>query len=168
MSSTANTIVQVLIVVAVLGLLVSRRFRPRPIRGDRRRWQLPIALIAFGVYSMIQLTRGSHPISLTGTDLGYLAVGGAISAVLGLLRGTTVRIYREGGVLLQRYTAATAALWVATILVRLGIDAGAPSFGVAKTVAGASIMFMFGLSLLGESAVVAARTGGGLAAPTLR
>jgi len=168
MNSTVNTVAQLLIVVAVLGLVISRRFRPQPVRGDARRWRLPLILVAIGLYSVVELTKGSHPVKLDGDDIGYLVLGGLLSLVLGAVRGLTIRIYNEGGVLLQRYAPATAALWVATILVRLGLDVAAPSFGVAKAVAGASIMFMFGISLLGEAVAVTARTSAGSAAPSLR
>jgi len=167
MNSTVNTVAQLLVVVAVLGLVISRRFRPRPVRGDARRWRLPLILMAIGLYSVVELTKGSHAITLNGDDIGYLVLGGLLSLALGAARGSTIRIYDEGGVLVQRYAPATAALWLATILVRLGLDAAAPSFGVAKAVAGASIMFMFGISLLGEAAAVTARTSAGFAAPTL-
>lgn len=168
MNSTVNTVAQLLIVVAVLGLVISRRFRPRPVRGDARRWRLPLILVAIGLYSVVELTKGSHAITLNGDDVGYLAFGGLLSLVLGVVRGITIRVYEEGGILVQRYAPATAVLWVATILVRLGLDVAAPSFGVAKAVAGASIMFMFGISLLGEAVAVTARTSGAVTAPTLR
>lgn len=168
MNSTVNTVAQLLIVVAVLGLVISRRFRPRPVRGDARRWRLPLILVAIGLYSVVELTKGSHAITLNGDDVGYLAFGGLLSLVLGAVRGITIRVYEEGGILVQRYAPATAVLWVATILVRLGLDVAAPSFGVAKAVAGASIMFMFGISLLGEAVAVTARTSGAVTAPTLR
>jgi hypothetical protein len=168
MNSTVNTVAQLLVVVAVLGLVIGRRFQPRPVRGDARRWRLPLILMAVGLYSVVQLTKGSHPITLNGNDVGYLVLGGLLSLALGAARGMTIRIFDQGGVLVQRYAATTAALWVATIAVRLGLDAAAPSFGVAKAVAGASIMFMFGISLLGEAAAVTARTSTGFAAQTLR
>jgi hypothetical protein len=40
------------------------------------------------------------------------------------------------------------------------MDLAAPSLGVAKAVASASLLLMFGISLLGESLAVTARTGG--------
>lgn len=168
MNSTVNTVAQALVVVAVLGLVIARRFQPRPVRGDGRRWRLPLILMAVGLYSVVQLTKGSHPITLNGDDIGYLALGGLLSLALGVVRGMTIRIYDRGGVLVQRYAVTTAVLWVATIAVRLGLDAAGPSFGVARAVTGASIMFMFGISLLGEAVAVTARTGAGFAARPLR
>jgi hypothetical protein len=157
--SSGFTIVQALIVVAVLVLVVGRRFTPRPIDGDRRRWPLPIVLAVIGVVNLVQLGHRTPPVKLTGTDLAFLIAGGLISVVLGALRGFTVRIYTRDGQLVQRYSVLTAALWIATIAVRLGMDLGAPSLGVAKAVASASLLLMFGVSLLGESLAVTARLG---------
>ena len=158
--SSGMTIVQVLIVVAVLALVIFRRAAPRPIREDRRRWRLPIALAAIGVWNLVQLRHQSPPVTVTGTDLAFLIAGGLISGALGAMRGFTVRIYSRGGELMQRYSVATAALWIATIGVRAGRDLAAPSLGVAKAVASASLLMMLGISLLGELLAVTARTGG--------
>ncbi len=158
--SNGATLVQVAIAVAVLVWVVARRFTPRPVRGDARRWRLPIVLCAIGVYDVASLSRHTPPVHVSGTDLSFLLLGGLISAVLGLLRGGTVRVYRLNGQFMQRYAPVTAALWVGTIAIRAAMDLAAPSFGVDKSVASASLLLMFGISLLGESLAVAARTAG--------
>jgi hypothetical protein len=166
--SSASTFLQIAIAVGVLALVIGRRFAPRPVRGDGRRWRLPLLLCAFGVWSLVSLGRHAPPVHVTGTDAGYLVICGAISAALGLLRGVTIRIYPLNGQLVQRYSPTTVALWIATVVVRLGMDLSASSFGVAKDVASASLLLMFGISLLGESLIVAARTGRTGAFGTLR
>lgn len=158
--SSGMTLVQILIVAAVLVMVVVRRFAPRPIRDDRRRWRLPIALAVVGVVNLVQLRHQTPPVTITGTDTAFLIAAGLISAVLGAMRGFTVRIYSQAGELVQRYSMATAALWIATIAVRAGTDLAAPSLGVAKAVSSASLLLMFGISLLCESLAVTARTGG--------
>jgi len=158
--SNASTLLQVAIAAAVLVWIVAKRFSPRPLRGDSRRWRLPLVLCAIGVYDMASLGRHTPPVHLTGTDLSFLVLGGLISAALGLLRGGTIRVYPLDGQLVQRYAPVTAALWVGTIAIRVAMDLAAPSFGVDKTVASASLLLMFGVSLLGESLAVAARTAG--------
>ena len=157
--SSASALFQIAIAAAVLVLVVARRFTPRPIRGNARRWRLPLIMCAIGAWDLVSLGRHTPPIKITGTDLAFLVVGAAISGALGLLRGTTIRIYPLNGQLVQRYSPVTAALWIGTIAVRLGMDLAATSFGVAKDVASASLLLMFGISLLGESLIVAARTG---------
>lgn len=161
MSTTAVTAFQILIVIAVLGLVIVKRMQPRPIKGDTRRWRLPLILMAIGVYGVVSTTHGTNAVTLGGKDIGYLVLGGLVSLVLGALRGITIKFSQSGMGLMQQYTYRTVALWVILILARLGMDVAGKSAGVAGAVVGSSILLMFGLSLLGESAAVAARVGGG-------
>lgn len=160
MNTAASALLQILIVVAVLFLVIRRRMTPKPVKGDGRRFRVPLILIAIGAYSVVSVTRGSEAIKLTGLDAGYLAVGMAISLALGALRGATIRITESAAGLMQQYTYKTVALWVLVILVRLGLDLAGKSAGVAGAVLSSSILMMFGISLLGESLAVAARTSG--------
>ncbi|HEY3866951.1 MAG TPA: hypothetical protein VGM10_01300 [Actinocrinis sp.] len=160
MSTTAASVLQVILVIAVLALVIGRRFTPRPVRGDGRRWRLPLILVAIGVYSLYGLGHGSKPVTWTGADLAYIAIGLAVSVVLGATRGFTLHIYEQGGTLMQRYRPLTALLWVVLIAVRIGMDLSATGLGVASAVAGGSILLMFGASLLGEAAAVTLRVAG--------
>lgn len=161
MSTTAVTAFQILIVVAVLGLVIAKRMRPRPVKGDTRRWRLPLILMAIGAYGVVSTTHGTNPVTLGAKDIGYLVLGGLVSLTLGALRGLTIKFTGSSMALMQQYTYKTVALWVILILARLGMDVAGKSAGVAGAVVGSSILLMFGLSLLGESAAVAARMGGG-------
>lgn len=156
--SSGITFAQVAIVAAVLVLVIGKRFTPRPVRGDGRQWRLPVILAALGISNLAALAHQTPPVALTGTDTAFLVAGGLISLVLGAMRGFTVRIYSDGAQLMQRYSVITAGLWIATIALRIGMDLAAPSLGVAKAAASASLLLMFGLSLLGESLAVTART----------
>lgn len=160
--SSGITLAQVGIVVVVLVLVIGKRFRPRPVRGDSRQWRLPVVLAALGISNLASLSHHTPPVTMTGTATAFLVAAGLISLVLGALRGLTVRIYSDGTELMQRYSVMTAGLWIATIVMRLGMDLAAPSLGVARATASASLLLMFGLSLLGESLAVTARTGGTL------
>lgn len=160
MSTVAASILQVIVVVAVLVFVIGRRFTPRPVRGDGRRWRLPLVLTAVGAYTLYQLGHGSKPVTWTGADLTYIAIGLAVGVVLGAVRGFTLHIYDQGGTLMQRYRPLTALLWVVLIAVRIVMDLSATSLGVASAVAGGSILLMLGSSLLGEAAAVSLRVAG--------
>lgn len=160
MNATQSTDVQVLLFLAIIVWRLVRKMQERPVKTDGQRWRLPVILAAVGAYETVSLTHGAHPLKFDAADITYLVVAGAISVLLGLVRGSTVRLTDRGGQLTQRYTLLTAFLWVATVAVRLGMDlAASHSFGVASAVTGTSILMMFGLSLLGESAIVALRVG---------
>lgn len=157
--NTVPTLIQIAVAVVILVLIVGRRFTPRPIHGDRRRWRLPIVLSVVGGYEVASLSHRTPPVAITHTDMVFLVVGCVISLALGLMRGVTVRIYRVDGELMQRYSAVTAALWLGTIAIRLTMDLAASSLGVAKDVASTSLLLMFGISLLGEALAVGMRVG---------
>jgi hypothetical protein len=160
MNSTQSTDLQALLFVAIIVWRVVGKTRERPVKTDGQRWRLPLILIAIGGFETISLTRGAHPIALGAADLTYLVAVSAVSLVVGLVRGVTIRLTDRGGILMQRYTALTVGLWLGTVALRLGLDVGAShGFGVSSAVTGTSILMMFGISLLGESLAVAMRTG---------
>lgn len=161
MNSTQSTELQAVLFLAIIIWRLVRKMQERPVKTDGARWRLPLILTAIGGFETASLTRGAHPITITPADLTYLVAVSAVSIVLGLIRGSTIRLSDRGGVLTQKYTGLTVGLWLGTIAIRLGLDLGAShAFGVAGAVTGTSILMMFGLSLLGESAAVAMRTGG--------
>lgn len=160
MSTGAASILQIIVVVAVLVFVIGRRFTPRPVRGDSRRWRIPLVLTAVGAYTLYGLGHGSHAITWTTADVTYITIGLAASVVLGAARGLTLHIYDQGGTLMQRYRPVTALLWVVLIAVRIGMDLSAKGLGVASAVAGGSILLMLGASLLGEAAAVSLRVPG--------
>lgn len=160
MNATQSTTLQVLLFAALIIWRLVRKMQARPVRSDRQTWRLPLILTAIGGYETVALTGGKHPVHFEPADVTYLVLAAALSIVLGVVRGTTVRIEDRGGMLMQRYTLVTVGLWLVTIVLRLGVDvASTHVFGVAAAVAGTSILMMFGLSLLGESATVALRAG---------
>jgi len=160
MNSTQSTDLQALLFVALIVWRLVRKMQERPVKTDAQRWRLPLILTVIGAFETASLTRGSHPITLGPADLTYLVAVSAVSLVLGLVRGATIRITDRGGTLTQKYTALTVGLWLGSVAVRLGLDVGAAhAFGVAGAVTGTSILMMFGISLLGESIAVAMRTG---------
>ena len=164
MSTQAASILQVLLVVVIVAYVIGRRFTPRPVRGDRRRWRLPLIITAIGAYTLYGLGHGSKAVTWTTADVAFIAIGLAVGVVLGGARGFSLHIYDEAGTLMQRYRPVTALLWVVLIAVRIGMDLSAKGLGVASAVAGGSILLMLGASLLGESAAVALRTQGAGAA----
>jgi hypothetical protein len=160
MNSTQSTELQAVLFLVIIIWRLTRKMQERPVKTDGARWRLPLILTVIGGYETASLTRGAHPITITSADLTYLVAVSAVSLVLGLIRGSTIRLQDRGGVLTQKYTGLTVGLWLGTVAIRLGLDVGAShAFGVSSAVTGTSILMMFGLSLLGESAAVAMRTG---------
>ena len=136
---------------ALIVFLILRRFRGQPVRA--RSYVLPSAISLWGLTQL----RGVH---LGAADLVFLAVSVVLAVGVGLARGMTTHLYVRDGSLWERYGLATLAVWVGTVLLRIGCVAAARPTGVQ--VATRSLVLVLGISLAAEAAVIAwraARTG---------
>jgi len=143
MSSADNLIVA----AVVLGFVLWRQLQPRDVREDSP-YRLMLLLGAVGAVDLVGFA-DDHRVSA----LAWALVGASLAAglVLGLLRGTTVRIWRREGVLVRQGTPATVALWgvglgihaLADLAIN-GIDSSAR--GIGST----SILLYFGIALAAQ------------------
>src|SRR5262249_40367235 len=109
MFANASSLSGVLIGLVIVALFIFRQFRTRPVLSL---WPiaLPLILAYLGFQGLL---------SLDQTGWLLLAVNLSLAVVLGLVRGTSVRVWvDEHGQALMRGTALTLVLWVATIAVR--------------------------------------------------
>lgn len=163
-TSTQNETLQSAIIVVVVVLLIARRLRGRKVNGVRQAVVIT-AMALYGVNLIWQALGKSHPDHLTHGDLTLLGAGAVISLGMGAFRGSTVSFFERGGELYSRYTPLTVVLWLVTLVIRLGIDAGSSHFDASHLIAQSSLTLMFALSLAGESIVVNARRGQGRSVP---
>lgn len=144
-----TTTLSVLLALAVVVLVAVRRARPKPLAGQSLRKPLVLSLV--GLFLLRDAV-------LSAPDAAFLVLTGVLALALGAARGALVRVHRQGSQLLTSWGPACFGLFALLIAVRVGLDAGAVSFGVASATVGQSVLFALGLSLLAESAVVASRT----------
>lgn len=130
------------IAVVVVGLVVRRQLRTRPVRRNGS-LILPVVLgvvgalgIAFGVASVVD----DRPLTLPPVLL--LVASLPVATAFGVARARTVRVWRDpGGEVLRKGTMNTTALWLASvgthIALALWIDhvAGAGLLGTASVYA---------------------------------
>jgi hypothetical protein len=104
--------------VVVLGLLIYRQLRSRPINANGLRIVAILAVI--GVIQAYQFLDKHHSGTVT-----YAALGGSLvlSAVFGALRAATVRVWLQGGQPWSKGNWLTAVLWVIALAAHLGYDA---------------------------------------------
>jgi hypothetical protein len=114
MTSADNVIVAVL----VLGFILWRQLRPRAVREDSP-FRLMLVLGVVGVADVAGFADGHH---VTGAAWTLLAASLMVGAVLGVMRGASVRIWRRDGVLVRQGGAVTVALWVAGLGVHVLVD----------------------------------------------
>jgi hypothetical protein len=142
----------VLVVVAVVGYVLWSRIQGQPLKA-KRLVVLPLLLTVIGI---VDLTGASAP-HLTATDIAFLVASVAISAFLGAVRGATIELYPEAGELWQRYRRSTVGLWIVLIASKLVVMAIAHGAGASAGAGTDSLLLSLGVSLLGESAIVAPR-----------
>jgi hypothetical protein len=144
-------LLQILLIAAVIVVVIVRRFAGQPLRSGT--YVLPLGLALWGGF---QLSRADVGVSA----VAFLAVEVLLALALGAARGATIQIYVRAGHLWQRYRWSTLAMWVAAILVRVGLVAAGSAAGLHLPVQ--SLFVMLGANLLAEAATVtyrATRTG---------
>ncbi len=135
----ANGGASFVVAVIVVGLVVRRQVRTRPVRrggsliGLAVLGVLGVGGIAFGVLSVT-----AHR-SLTVLPVALLVASLAVAGGFGVARARTVRVWRGAqGEVLRKGTAATTGLWVASVAVHIGLAlwidhvAGAGVLGTAS------------------------------------
>jgi FtsH-binding integral membrane protein len=145
-----SNVLWIVVVAAILVVVIGRRLAGEPLKG-RRVTILPLVLAVIGLYQVAQLPH------LTPADIGLIAAEGVIAVGLGLLRGSTIKVFVRDGHLWQRYSWATIGLWVASIVVRFGMSGGAVLLGADRNVMQTAILLTLGLTFAGEGAVIALR-----------
>lgn len=149
-----SSVVGIVITVAVIAFVLIRRAAGSQVQWGRLAI-MPLVLIAIGV-SDLTAGHGTRQ-AVTGGDTRYLLLVGAISLVLGVIRGISVRLSTRDGVPYQRYGWPSVLLWLVTVAARIGLDAMSSSLGASGGFASKSLLLMVGISLAGESLAVVAR-----------
>ena len=152
-----NNVVWIVVAAAILVLVIGRRLAGEPVQAKRVA-VLPLILAVAGLYQVAQAPR------LSAFDIGAVAVEGLVAVGLGLVRGSTIRVYVRDGHLWQKYTWATIGVWIGSILVRFGMVGGAVLLGADRSVMQTAVLLTLGLTFAGEGATIALR-GRALGAP---
>jgi uncharacterized membrane protein len=113
-TSTASELV---VGVLVLGYLVYRQLRARPLRMNQRLLLILLLLGAIETYDFLQ--HGKH----SGSAVAVALLGSLVlAAVFGAVRAFTVRIWEQDGQPWVQGNILTAALWVVAVAAHLGFD----------------------------------------------
>ncbi|MBE1463508.1 DUF1453 family protein [Kibdelosporangium phytohabitans] len=137
--------VEIVLIIAVIAYVLGRRLLGEPVQG-KRLLLLPAVLLGAG---LLDLTK----VAQSPASIWFLIATTVLSAVLGLLRGASTRVFEKDGVVHLRYTVMTLVLWAANIAVKFG--AGAVLGTVAPNAdRGNGMMFTLGAGLLAEGLVV--------------
>lgn len=144
MSGLAN----VLVIIAVVGLVIARQLRPRAVAGGRW-WLMPVILLVLAIREGGGLIDSHHEQAAVALLAAELVVGG----VMGVVWATTTHLWTEpDGRVMAKGTKATIAVWVLGIAVRAGLYAIAAAVGVRQN--STSILIAVAATLLIRSGVL--------------
>jgi drug/metabolite transporter (DMT)-like permease len=148
----SQTLFELVIGVAVLGLLIYRNLRARPVRQANQRIYLVLGVV--GVVETFQYLNNHH----TGA-IGVVALLGSLVLAVGFgaVRAMTVRVWMKDGQPWAQGHLLTAVLWILALAAHLGYDA---VIGNSKHLSGlgsATVLLYLAASLITQRLIVQAR-----------
>jgi hypothetical protein len=148
---SSQTTLNLVIGVAVLGLLIYRQLRSRPVRGNQR---LVLALVVIGLIEAVEYMQRPH-----SGSIAIVALAGSLvlAAVLGAARAATVRVWMQNGQPWAQGNLLTAALWVVALGAHLGYDYLVGQHRDVGGLGSATVVLYLAVSLGVERVIVALR-----------
>jgi hypothetical protein len=150
----SQTLIYLLIGIAVLALLIVRNLRAQPVRQVNQRLFVILGII--GVIETYQYLTQHHA---GATGVAALLGSLVLAAVFGVIRGLTVRVWINGGQPWSQGSILTAVLWVIALGAHLGYDALLNGHQDLSGLGGATVMLYLVVSLLVQRVIVNVRAG---------
>jgi membrane protein CcdC involved in cytochrome C biogenesis len=139
--------IELVLIIALIAYVLIRRMAGQPAQG-KKLLVLPAVIMVIGFLSL------SH--TWSPLAVGFLVATTAISFVIGILRGVSIKLFEKDGVVWMRYTGTTVVLWVANILIKV---AAAFAIAVINPTAAhqesSGLLISLGMGVLMEGVVVA-------------
>jgi hypothetical protein len=141
------TFTTIAVALALIAFVLVRRIRGEAVTTPKKLFLLPLVVGAIGLQNL------PHT-KLDAVDVVVIAAGCALSLVLGLLRGGLDRVSMVNEAPYMSWSVASVVVFAVNVLSKLALDAGGVAVGGSAAALSSSILFTFGLTLLGEAAVV--------------
>jgi hypothetical protein len=146
-----NSVLEVLLVVAVVAYVIMRQVRGEALRG-KKLIVLPLVLTVVGILSLTK--HGVHP---TAADITCMAVSAVIAAGIGVSQGTSMRLESRQGALWGRMPARGLWWWAALLASRLIMSLVAHGLDAKVAASTAPILMLLGVNRIGQALVIAPR-----------
>jgi hypothetical protein len=143
------TLTSVLIYLAVIGLVLARRFKGQALTTPKSLFLLPVIVAAIGLEDLSHGHAKMPPV-----DIAVIVVGAVLSLGLGALRGRVNEVSMRNGAPWVNWTVRSLAVFLITLAAKLALDAVGVAAGGTFATLSSSLVFTLGLSLVGEAAVV--------------
>jgi hypothetical protein len=146
------TFANVLIYVALIALVLARRFSGHPIGNVKKLFALPVVVTIIG---FAELSHGKlKPLAVT-----LIVIGAIVSLGLGSLRGRADKVSERDGSAYVQWGVVSLILFCVNIAAKLVLDLIGVAAGEAFSTAEKSLIFTLGLTLVGEAIVLSMRSG---------
>lgn len=144
-------VLDLVIGIAVLGLLIYRQLHARPVRGADR---VILVLVVLGLIEAVQYFQKLH-----AGLIAIVAMAGSLvlAAAFGAARAATVRVWTQGGQAWSQGSLITAVLWVVALAAHLGYDYVIGQHKDIGNAGSATILLYLAVSLAVQRLIVAAR-----------
>jgi hypothetical protein len=147
------TLGNILIYLALIVYILAKKVKGQPIGGPKKLFLLPVIVTILGYGDVTHGTMKSVAITVT-------VIGAVLSLGLGMLRGKTDKLSVRDGAPFVQWGTASLSLFVGTLVVKLAVDLVGVAAGSTASAVGKSLVLTFGLTLLGEAAVLWLRSEG--------
>ncbi|MCY0869424.1 MAG: hypothetical protein OWT27_02410 [Firmicutes bacterium] len=145
----SQTVLSLVIGLAVLALLIYRQVRRRRVRTGNRTFTLPLVLCVVGALDVSNVN--THH-ALTSTQWVHLAISLIVFGIgFGAWRAFTVRLWREDGALWRQGTWLTVALWLIAVAGHTALDG-------LGAVGSATLLLYLGVTLATQRIVMLTRS----------
>jgi hypothetical protein len=147
------TATNIFIYIALIGYILFKKVQGQPLKSPKRLFALPVILVVLGYQDL------SHG-HLTPVELTVTVIGAVVSLALGALRGRSDKLSVRDGADFVQWGRTSLALFAGNLVAKLALDLVGIAGGGTASAAGRSLVLTFGLTLLGEAAVLFVRSGG--------
>jgi hypothetical protein len=147
----SQTLLELVVGVAVLGLLIYRNLTARPVRQANQRLYLILGVI--GIVETVGYLDKHH-----AGALGVAALLGSLVLAVGFgaVRAMTVRVWVQNGQAWSQGNWLTAGLWIVALAAHLGYDAAISSKQL-DGLGSATVLLYLAASLVTQRLIVQAR-----------
>ncbi len=150
---STETLLSLVVGVAVLGLLIYRNLVARPVRQANPRLYLILGIL--GIVETVEFIQKNH----VDATIAVTALAGSLvlAAAFGAIRAITVRVWMKDGQSWSQGNVLTAVLWIVALGAHLGYDA---LIGHAKGVGdigSATVLLYLVVSLAVQRFIIVAR-----------
>ena len=139
--------------LAILAVLIARNLVGRKFHAARL-FIMPLVVGLLGIAAIAPLISDTtpHAVDYIVGGLGLLD-----SLIIGGIRGFTVKLYKQDGILYYRYTPITVVLWCVSIGIRAVLSVAASMHGATLLIQSADVLLMLALSVLVQNIFVLLR-----------